>query len=229
MKDILLLIVFICEFLYFLLPLIITTAISYRLSLRRARTSYDERQLQNRLNAYRIGFIAMLITGIIIFLAYSIWFFVNTLSDKKDPFPISISVLLLLIIAVGSCSFFIYTMFKESYVATWSTARKRYSLLTSCLVISLAAFFFSLRIIQSTTKEVFSFLSILRTECAVPLIFTLSFLTIFICFMLKQLKKPEDDLDEIADSSNGATDPVNFDRKEKKDLFGVYMDERHRG
>lgn len=210
--------------LFFLFAILSWYFLDYRGARRSSHASYDERQVQNRMKAYRLGFLAMLITGFVVFLVYLVWSTICALLDLERSFPIGVPVLLAFVLAVGVCCFFIYTMFTEAYVTEWRTSRRRFSMLLLHFGYSLGLFFVSLLYVRDVTEEVFSFLTILHTEYGVLLIFVLSYFAILIAFVIKQLKKPEPDIDQVLERPEESRIPDRYERTNENGLFGVFPD-----
>lgn len=144
---------------------------------RRAKDAFDERQVQNRLKAYRIGFISMLIAAVAAILIDRLW----------DRFRFFAPSLFLVIIAVGVCGFAVYAIFSDAFVSARDSSGRKLMAMLLLFLNSLLSFLVSLVNIRSETDEIISFLTVLRTTASIDLIVLLMFTVIVSALLIKHI------------------------------------------
>ena len=145
---------------------------------RRVKDAFDERQIQNRLKAYRLAFFSMLIVSVEAIQFYTL----------RDHFRFFIPSLFLLIPAVGVCSFVIYAIFSDAFVSARDSSDRKLAAMIILFLFSLLSFLVSLVHIRSETDEIFSFWTILRTSASIDLIVLLMFTVIASALLIKHIK-----------------------------------------
>lgn len=145
---------------------------------RRVKNAFDERQIQNRLKAFRFAFFSMLIVSIAAILFYTLW----------NHFRFFIPSLFVLIIAVGVSCFTIYAVFSDVYVSARDSSDRKLTAMIILFLNSLLSFLVSLVRIRDETDEILSFWTILRTSVSIDLIVLLMFTVIASALLIKHIK-----------------------------------------
>lgn len=145
---------------------------------KRVKTAYDECQLQNRLKAYRLGFIVMFAVSCVVLLVSGLW-------NRLRFFNMA---LFLLVPVAGFCSFAVYAIFTDAFVSVRDTPDRKRIFYLLLVVLSLFKFLSSLVTMRSETDEIFSFLTILRTSASCDLIVFLMCLVIGAAFVIKRIR-----------------------------------------
>ena len=145
---------------------------------RRVKNAFDERQIQNRLKAFRFAFFSMLIVSIAAILFYTLW----------NHFRFFIPSLFVLIIAVGVSCFTVYAVFSDAYVSARDSSDRKLTAMIILFLNSLLSFLVSLVRIRDETDEILSFWTILRTSVSIDLIVLLMFTVIASALLIKHIK-----------------------------------------
>lgn len=150
---------------------------------------YDERQQQNRLKAFRFGYILTIVGCFISVGLYPVWI------QLKFYIPF----LFFLPVAVGDCGLTLFSVITDSYLPLWDNYKSRFYVLLYCLItMVIHLLFFILRFLRLREADAAAELNIMSTNACLIFLLIIVFLIELIAVIIKVLCERKRNKEETA-------------------------------